>query len=121
MILPRDFCAWQRTAPFRRDMDRYMRFSPLSDELVMQALLLGGPFRDRKATDYGRAIRLVEPAAHPAVLTMADLAYLEKSPALFARKFDANTDITILETLARAIGAQPGPPLLPEVHHLAAT
>ncbi len=73
VILPRAFCAWQRTAPFRREMDRYMRFSPLSDELVMQALLLNGPFRSRQASQYGRAIRLVEPAAHPTVLTMRDL------------------------------------------------
>ncbi len=106
VILPRDFCEWQRTAPFRRAMDRYMRFSPLSDELVAQTLLLNGPFRDRQAPQYGRAIRLIEPAAHPTVLTMADLDYLEASPALFARKFDASTDVDILRTLANKIGAE---------------
>jgi hypothetical protein len=104
VILPRDFCAWQRQAPFRRDMDRYMRFSPLSDELVMQTLLLNGPFRERQASHYGRAIRLVEPAPHPAVLTMQDLGFLQNSGAMFARKFDARVDAGILHWLAGEIG-----------------
>ncbi len=107
VMLPRAFCEWQRTAPFRREMDRYMRFSPLSDELVLQALLLNGPFRDRQAAQYGRAIRLVEPAAHPALLTMDDLDYLHASPALFARKFDSTKDSNILHALAAEIGARP--------------
>ena len=107
VILPREFCEWQRTAPFRRDMDRYMRFTALSDELVMQTLLLNGPFRDRQAPDYGRAIRLVEPAAHPAVLTMADWDFLHTAPALFARKFDATIDSQILHKLAAEIGVRP--------------
>ena len=107
VMLPRAFCEWQRQAPFRRDLDRYMRFSPLSDELAVQALVLNGPFRDRLAPQYGRAIRLVEPAPHPTVLTMDDLEYLHGSPAFFARKFDAATDAEILHTLAAEIGAQP--------------
>ncbi len=109
VILPRAFCEWQRTAPFRRAMDKYMRFSPLSDELVMQTLLLNGPFRDRQAAHYGRAIQLVEPAPHPVVLTMRDLDYLNASQALFARKFDRAADVDILQHLAARIGATPGP------------
>ena len=107
VVLPRAFCEWQRTAPLRRDMDRYLRWSPLSDELVAQTLLLNGPFRDRQATHYGRAIRLVEPAPHPTVLTMDDLDWIHASPAYFARKFDAGKDAAILHTLAGEIGAQP--------------
>ncbi len=110
VILPRAFCEWQRQAPFRRDMDSYMRFSPLSDELVMQALLLNGPYRDRQAADYGRAIKLIEPAAHPEVLTIDDLDYIHASPALFARKFDASRDEAVLLTLAGEIGAVPPAP-----------
>lgn len=105
VILPRAFCEWQRQAPFRRAMDRYMRFTALSDELVMQTLLLNGPFRDKQAPHYGRAIRLVEPAPHPVVLTMNDLDYLRGSPALFARKFRHGQDADILHTLAADIGA----------------
>ena len=107
VILPLVFFDWQRQAPFRRDMDAYMRFSALSDELVMQALLLNGPYRERQAADYGRAIKLIEPAAHPEVLTIEDLDYVHASPALFARKFDASRDESILFTLAEEIGAAP--------------
>ncbi len=105
VMLPRAFCAWQRTAPFRREMDRYMRFSPLSDELVMQALLLNGPFKAHQAPQYGRAIKLIEPAAHPVMLTVEHYDYLKASTALFARKFDARKDAAILHLLARDIGA----------------
>ena len=107
VILPRAFCEWQRQVPFRKDMDRYMRFSPLSDELVFQTLLLNGPFADRQAPHYGRAIRLVEPAAHPAVLRSTDLEFIQSQPALFGRKFDVSADRSILELLAGLIGAQP--------------
>jgi hypothetical protein len=89
-------------------MERYLRFSPLSDELVFQTLLLNGPFRSRQACHYGRAIRLVEPAAHPIVLTTDDLDYIRSSPALFGRKFDAAVDAAVLYELAGQIGARPG-------------
>ncbi len=105
VILPRAFCEWQRAAPLRRDIDRYMRFSPLSDELVAQTLLLNGPFRDRQAAHYGRAIHLVEPEPHPRVLTMDDLAWLHASPAFFARKFDADANAELMHTLAAEVGA----------------
>ena len=109
VILPRAFCTWQRQASFRADMDRYMRFSPLSDELVFQTLLLNGPFAERQALHYARAIRLIEPAAHPAVLTSADLGFIQSEAALFGRKFDLRIDRSILDSLAGMIGARPGP------------
>lgn len=109
VMLPRAFCTWQRQARLRRDMDRYLRFSPLSDELVFQTLLLNGPFADQQSADYGRAIRLVEPAAHPVVLTSNDLDFITGSDALFGRKFDAAIDPLVLQTLAGRIGARPVP------------
>ena len=114
VILPRAFCEWQRTSQVRRDMERYLRWTPLSDELVIQTLMLNGPFRDRQAAHFGRALRLVEPAAHPEVLTLADLDWLHASGAYLARKFDAEMDAAILHQLAAEIGARaPRPEAFP--------
>lgn len=104
-MLPRSFCEWQRTSKLRRDVKRYLRWTPLSDELVIQTLMLNGPFRDKQAASFGRAIRLVEPEPHPSVLTMADLDWVRSSNAFFARKFDADVDVAILHQLAGEIDA----------------
>lgn len=100
-MLPRAFCDWQRTAPVRQEIARYLRGLLLSDELVMQALVRNGPWRDRLAPHYGREI--VWPG--PKVLTRADWTLLARSPAYIARKFDAGADAAILSALARHIGA----------------
>jgi len=109
VMLTREFCEWQRSSPLRRDVERYMRFSPLSDEMVFQTLMLNGPFRDKQAPDYGRAIRLIEPNAHPEVLGMEDLPFIRESPGFIGRKFDALYDIAVLRRLAEDFGFKPGP------------
>lgn len=109
VMLTREFCEWQRSSQLRRDVERYMRFSPLSDEMVFQTLMLNGPFRDRQASDYGRAIRLIEPNAHPEVLGMEDLPFIKESPGFIGRKFDAMHDIAVLRHLADVLGFKPGP------------
>ncbi len=109
VMLSRDFCEWQRSSQLRRDAERYMRFSPLSDEMIFQTLLLNGPFRDKQAPDYGRAIKLIEPNPHPEVLGMDDLPYLAESQGFIGRKFDAKADISVLYHLADNLGFRPGP------------
>jgi hypothetical protein len=109
VMLTRGFCEWQQSSLLRRDIARYMRFSPLSDEMIFQALLLNGPFRDTQAPDYRRDVKFVEPRAHAEVFTMDDLSRLQSSDALFARKFDAGVDSAILRYLADTLGFLPGP------------
>ncbi len=99
-MLPRTFCEWQRTAPVRSCIDRYLRRLLLSDELIMQALVRNGPWRDRVASHYGREI--IWPG--PKVMSVADWPRLMKSAGLFARKFDAATDSEILHALAQHLG-----------------
>ena len=100
-ILPRAFCEWQRRTPIGREIRRYLRGLLLSDELLMQALVRNGPWRDRTAPHYGREI--VWPG--PRVMTMADWERLQQSPAFFARKFDAGVDDRIAPALAHAIAS----------------
>jgi hypothetical protein len=109
VMLTRAFCEWQRSSALRRDVERYMRWSPLTDEMVFQALLLNGPFKDRQAADHLREIKFVEPNAHAEVFDSADLPRLQASRALFARKFDASVDAAVLRRLADDLGFRRGP------------
>jgi hypothetical protein len=101
VMLPRDFCQWAVTATVTADISRYLKRRLLSDELIMQTLFANSPFQDRLAPFYRRGI--IWPG--PKVMTMDDMAWLEKSDALFARKFDCELDREILENLARWIGS----------------
>ena len=100
-MLPRAFCDWQRAAPVRPEIERYLRGLLLSDELVVQALVRNGPWRERLAPHYGREI--VWPG--PKVMTLADAPLLAQSPGYIARKFDAGVDEAVLHALAQRIGA----------------
>lgn len=117
VMLTRRFCEWQREAPLRRAVSRYLSFAHLSDELVFQALTLNGPFREAVTDDYGRSI--LWPG--PKLLTVQDAGWLAHAPGLFGRKFDAAVDAEILETLAERGGYRPGPdPPEPDVSRAAA-
>lgn len=105
VILPRAFCAWARAAPETRRIAAYLKGLLLSDELVMQALVENGPYRDRVAASYGRAI--VWPG--PKRFGQEDLPFLRSSPAWFGRKFDVGEDAAVLMALAEANGFTPGP------------
>lgn len=105
VILPRAFCDWAMTAPLTQRVTGYLRHLLLSDELIVQALATNGPWRDRVAPSYGRAIYW----PGPKLLTSEDLPRLLASDAWFARKFDAHADGDVLGTLARRSGFTPGP------------
>lgn len=109
-VLPRSFCEWAVAAPVTRRITSYLRGLLLSDELVMQALVENGPYRDRLASHYGREI--LWPG--PKTMTEQDLPMLERSPAWFARKFNLQTDVSVLKCLAEKSGFTPGSEPLPD-------
>jgi hypothetical protein len=107
-ILPRAFCEWQRDSAVGTRIRRYLRGLLLSDELLVQTLVRNGPWRQLVAPFYGREI--VWPG--PKVMTLADWDRLDRSPALFARKFDLEQDAAVVGAVLRKVGS---PALLPRV------
>jgi len=105
VVLPRGFCEWAVSAPLMRTVANYLRHLLLSDELVIQALVANGPWADRIAPFYGRAIYW----PGPKLLTTEDLPAIRASGAWFARKFDAHADAAVLDALAQEGGYAPGP------------
>ena len=104
VILPRVFCEWIATSSAVAPIAKYLSRRLLSDELIMQALALNSPYRDRIAGHYGREIYW----PGPRLITRDDLPVLIRSEALFARKFDAEVDVEVLDELAAANGFRPG-------------
>jgi hypothetical protein len=113
VVLPRTFCEWAVNAPLTRRVSAYLRRLLLSDELVVQALATNGPWHDRIAPSYGRAIYW----PGPKLLTIDDLPRLLESGAWFARKFDVQADAAVLHALARhgRFAAGPAPVPAPNV------
>jgi Core-2/I-Branching enzyme len=81
---------------------RYLRTSFLVDEAYVPTLLMGSPFRSRVAghnLTYAKWTPTSGP--HPKTLGIEDLPSLGSSSKLFARKFDADVDSTVLDELDR--------------------
>jgi mucin type N-acetylglucosaminyltransferase 3 len=108
-MLTREFCKWLVTDALARRIIDYFRDTRTPDEHLVQCAIMNSPFRDTVA-NYRRAIFWKDEAYHPETLHMRDLALLQASDALFARKFDIRADGDVLEALARHIGA----PLVPK-------
>ena len=111
-MLSRDFCQWVLTAPVPRRLERALTYSRCPDEVFFQACFMNSPFKDLHAGDARRFTRWSSAtAASPAVLVAGDRPDLDDSDALFARKFDAQVDRSVLEALARDLGyPQPSAP-----------
>jgi len=105
VVLPRAFCEWVVDAPVTHRVSRYLRGLLLSDELIMQALVLNGPWKDRVAAFYRRAIYW----PGPKLLDAGDLPRLRESDAWFGRKVDAGADPALLQALAEQGGFVLGP------------
>jgi Core-2/I-Branching enzyme len=85
-------------AEARPDLVAHYRATVLPAESFVQTLLHNDPGLDL-SHDYARFTRWRPGAAHPEVLTRADLGALRASPAFFARKFDADVDAAVLDAL----------------------
>lgn len=79
---------------------RFFRHVDVPDEIVFQTILLNSALRDRVVNDNLRHIDWRDPTSgSPAILGAADFEALAASPKLFARKFDATVDATILDMI----------------------
>jgi hypothetical protein len=76
----------------------------IPDELFFQTILVNSPFRDQLVNDNLRYIDWTRLPA-PAILRADDFDDIVRSNALFARKFDATVDSSILDMLDRRADA----------------
>lgn len=103
-ILTREFCHWVVSAQESKECMSFLRHVKLSNEFLMQTLIMNSPFRETLNLDYKRKLAWKDHAPHPEILTIKDYPSLADSEAFFARKFDADLDKEVLHTLAQHIG-----------------
>jgi hypothetical protein len=87
------------------DYRRYHEHTLAPDELFFQSILAGTGFAERAEVvdDSLRFMRWPADESHPRVLGTDDLPAMLEGGALFARKFDASVDATVLGRLAERV------------------
>lgn len=84
------------------ELIRFFSRSFIPDESFVQTVVSNSPFASKVTGDDLRLTIWDRPAPpYPATLKAADYPILDQSPKLFARKFDARQDSTILDLLDR--------------------
>ena len=83
-----------------RDFVRFFKYVDVPDELFFQTIVMNSSFREAVIKDNLTYIDWKDSTAgSPALLTSADFPSLASSHKLFARKFDATTDLAILDMI----------------------
>jgi hypothetical protein len=83
-----------------RQLRRYLRHGFLVDEVYIPTLVMGSPFSSRvTGANVTFAKWTSNSGPHPTVLGIDDLEEILTSPKLFARKFDATIDGSVMDEL----------------------
>jgi hypothetical protein len=89
-----------------RNNEKYLRsfeYTRCSDEIFFQTIIMNSPFAHKCVQNYLRYVDFITGPEYPRILREEDYEKLVLSDALFARKFDANIDSSIIEKVyARA-------------------
>ncbi len=107
VILSREAASYIVTDPQALQITAWLRHSGIPDESLFQSILCNSPLASTVVNDDRRAIlwkHLGDPS--PATLTSAELPWISEQRAqgrLFARKFDATADETVLNTLEKLL------------------
>ncbi len=80
---------------------RFARLTWGSDEYLVPTILLHSPLADTITNDNQRYIDWSGGGSNPKILTLNDLPALEATSKLFARKFDSQRDVAVLDQLDR--------------------
>lgn len=78
---------------------RYFKHAWVPDELFFQTILLNSPYRDRLVNDNLRFIQWTNRQPSPDILTAKDFPSFSTTAKLFARKFDATIDASVLDMI----------------------
>ena len=80
----------------------FFRYTLVPDEMFFQAIILNSHYKSKLVNDCLVHTKwTVEKRSHPMVMTKLDFATLSKSQKLFARKFDTDEDVEILDMIDR--------------------
>ena len=78
-------------------VSKFFKMSWAADELIFQTILFNSPFKEHMINDNLLYVDWSEGKASPKLLTMEDAAALKASDKLFARKFNSEADIAVLD------------------------
>jgi hypothetical protein len=83
---------------------KFFRYVDVPDEIFFQTILLNSSLAPDIVNDDMRYIEWKDPnSGSPSVLNMTDFPRLENSPKLFARKFDEEVDVEVLDRIDREV------------------
>lgn len=107
MIVSRQFCEFACHDPRAERFVEFYKESFIPDEGFFQTMMMNGAPHGEIVSDDLRAIDWITDGdikLRPRTFTMRDAGRLVLSPALFARKFDAQMDSDILDLLEARLG-----------------
>jgi hypothetical protein len=82
----------------------FFKYADVPDEIFFQTILMNSPYASKIVNDDMRYIEWKDPdAGSPSVLGAADFPKLADSEKLFARKFDVQVDVSILDRIDHEI------------------
>lgn len=85
-------------------MRNFFKYTLIPDEMYILTILLNSPYKDKCVNDYLREIEWAGgDGTHPIVFKAEHIERMQKSPNLFARKFDIDVDSTILDEIDNRI------------------
>ncbi|WP_312338171.1 beta-1,6-N-acetylglucosaminyltransferase [Sphingobacterium sp.] len=75
----------------------YFRYTFISDEILLQSIILNSPFREEVINNNLRYVDWSSGPEFPKILTVDDCESLKKTKNHFARKFDTEVDSEVIE------------------------
>lgn len=94
-------CASYLTNFFTKKLNigKFLRLCWGTDEFVIPTILMNSPLKDRIVNNNLRYIDFSKGGGNPKILELEDLDKLIHSPMLFARKFDTEVDLKVLDKI----------------------
>lgn len=92
-----------RFAQDNRKVMRFFKYVSVPDESFLHTILLNSPSASTVKDESLHFIRWSEPYDHPDTLHSKDIPELSAAPQLFARKFDASVDPSVLQEVDRQL------------------
>lgn len=81
------------------NLERFLKFCWGTDEFIIPTILINSPFKDWVVNDNLRYIDFPDGEANPKILDMEDMDKMLASNMLFARKFDIDINVDILDKI----------------------